>query len=45
MRIRVEETEVTVALTSERRRPTHSGTGDGTGWGVAIKELKMNEKE
>src|SRR5271170_5442583 len=43
MRIRVEEREVTVALTSERRRPTHSGTGDGIGGGVAIRGLKMRE--
>jgi hypothetical protein len=43
MRIRVEEREVTVVLNSERRRPTHSGTGDGTGGGVSIRRLKMKE--
>jgi hypothetical protein len=43
MRIRVEEREVTVVLNSERRRPTHSGTGDGTGCGVSIRRLKMKE--
>lgn len=34
MRMNVEEREVTVALTSDRRRATHSGTGDGAGRGA-----------
>ena len=34
------EREVTVTLTSERRRPTHSGTGDGAGRGVAMEDYK-----
>jgi hypothetical protein len=33
-RMNDDEREVTVALTLERRRPTHSGTGDGSGKGV-----------
>lgn len=30
----VEDMKVTVALASERRRATHSGTGDGSGTGA-----------
>ena len=41
MCIKVVEREVTVALTSERRRPTHSGTGDGAGRGVAMEDYKV----
>ena len=36
MHMNVVETEVTEALTSESRRATHSGTGDGSGIAVAI---------
>ena len=39
-RINVVEREVTVALTSERRRATHSGTGDGAGRGAAMENYK-----
>lgn len=43
--IRVEERDVTVALTSESSRPTHSGTGDGSGSCPAIGQgrTKMDE--
>jgi hypothetical protein len=43
MRIKVVERDVTVTLTSERRRPTHSGTGDGAGRGVAMDDYREQE--
>ena len=36
MRIKEVEREVTEAFTSDRRRATHSGTGDGSGIGEDI---------
>ena len=42
--MKVEEREVAVALTSERRRATHSGTGDGSGKELAMKDNNKNSK-
>jgi hypothetical protein len=38
--MKIKEREMTVALTSERRRATHSGTGDGAGKELAMKTTK-----
>lgn len=38
MRMKEVEREVTEAFTSDRRRATHSGTGDGSGIGEDIAE-------
>lgn len=36
IRMKEEDIEATVALTSDNRRPTHSGTGEGSGREDAI---------